>query len=112
MSEYPPGEEPITVAQNEAAMPSEALLRLATLLLRSGVDVGAWTWALLMAAGLNNEKNGIRAQAQVAEKLGRHRALLSHYVREWKKALPALRNTTFSRSEKTVARCRAARKKK
>lgn len=94
----------------------EMVSQLIALMVAPSKNQEAWIWGLIFAAGLN-AANGVRSMAAVARRIkGRNgkpvgRALISHYEREWRTALPWLQNLKFARNEETVARCRAARLK-
>lgn len=94
----------------------EMLSQLLALLVQPAKNQEAWIWGLIFAAGLNSS-NGARSMAAVARRIkgkkGRPvgRALISHYEREWRLAVPWLSNLKFCRSQAAVENSRAARRR-
>lgn len=94
--------------ENPAAAVNEAINQILPLLIKTARNMRAWNWGLIFAAGLD-ASNGVRSMAEVARAIGVKRALISHYEREWKLALPFLTDLKFCRTESAVENSRQAR---
>lgn len=82
--------------------------KIMSLLLDDEGDMVAKVWALGFSFGLILPMNGVRNLAAAAARIGRHRALLSHYKRTWD-ALLGSTVRIFGKAEATCEKYRESR---
>ena len=98
--------------QREAEMAkADQLARIIGVLIRPMHDVRAVISGLALAAGITGQTalHEVSSGADLARKLGKHRATLSYWKRCWQKLLD-LKNETFGKSDDAKAKYREARR--
>ena len=97
-----------SVVQHEADLEKSLLLnRIVSLLIRPAHDIQAVIYGLCLAAGLS-DLNGLKCGADIARRLGKHRASISYWKRTWQKLL-GLKNETYGKSDEAKEKYRTAR---